>query len=84
MYDFTPTRYGDALVSLFSGADNPGEIHLQPFIQTLPLTTVRRLDPDTAERYLGLHLTLNCKWTYELKKGNSNLAKWRTEYPALP
>ena len=48
-YDFTPTRYGDASVSLFSGADNPGEIQLQPFIQSRPLTTLRRLVPDTVE-----------------------------------
>ena len=74
-YNYTPTRYGDASVTLFSGAGNPGKIELQSFCQSEPLTTLRRLDPDTAERYLGLHLTLNCTWKFEFKKRNTQFGE---------
>ena len=35
--------------------ENPGELHLQPYLQALPTVSLKRLDINsTGERYLGV------------------------------
>jgi hypothetical protein len=74
-YNFTPTRYGEASVKLFMIDESPGQIELQPFNQAELLTILRRLGPESAERYLGLHLNVNCTWTFEFHKRKDQMDK---------
>jgi hypothetical protein len=67
-YNFSHSRYGDAITKMHTSLENPGSISLQPFNQQLPRALLRRLNPDTPERYLGLHITMEGTWSFELQK----------------
>ena len=64
-YDFTPTRFGNNNVSMHTATTNPGEISLQPLNQRQLPKTLKRLDPLTPEKYLGVHINMEGTWKSE-------------------
>ena len=72
---FAHTRYGDATTSIHTVSENPGVISLQPFNQLLERTLLRRLNLDSPERYLGLHITMNGTWSYEFQLRKEQIKK---------
>ena len=65
-YKFLHSRYSDAITSIHTKTKST--ITLQPFNQQLPRTFLRRLNPDTPELYLSLHITMEGTWSFELQK----------------
>ena len=47
--------------------DNPGEIRLQPYNQSLQPVALKRLEIDQGDRYLGVRISMNGTWTDEYK-----------------
>jgi len=64
-YDFTPTKFGNNHVLMHTTETNPGETSLQPFNQRKLPTTLKRLEPLTPEKYLGVHINMEGTWTFE-------------------
>ena len=62
---FTPTKFGNNQVSMHTTETNPGEISLQPFNQRKLPTTLKRLEPHTPEKYLGVHINMEETWKFE-------------------